>query len=292
MKPTNQLRRDIGGWVLMLPSLALFAFFIWEPLIECVRLSLHSAKGYKIVDFVGLANYKSLFINPDFGTAWANTGQYIIWSLIIGFFVPMFIAVMITEAPFFKGITRVLVYLPNIIPGLAVALIWLFFYKSGDHGVLNTILGWFGQPPFDWLTAKGWTIPLIVVIMTWKSAGATALIYMAGIAGINPEIIEAATIDGATPFKRFLHVTLPDLLGLAKTMFILQIISVFQILYEPLMLNGTYTSKVSVMMIVYSYAFDQFDYPKAAAASVMICIALAILTVFYFAMTRKVGEDK
>lgn len=287
----NRLRKDVGGWLLMLPTLALFGFFIWEPLLECIRLSLHSAKGYKIVEFVGLANYKALLLDSSFGVAWSNTFLYIFWSLLIGFIVPIFLAVMITEAPFFKSVTRVMVYLPNMVPGLAVALIWLFFYKAGDRGVLNIIGGWFGNAPFDWITAKGWTIPLIVIMMTWKSAGATALIYMAGISGISPDIIEAATIDGANPGRRFFSIMLPNLLGLAKTMLILQIISVFQILYEPMMLNGTYNSKVSVMMLVYSYAFDNFDYPRAAAVSVLICIALGVLTILYFTLTRKRGED-
>lgn len=277
----------------MLPTLILFAFFVWEPLLESVRLSLFNANGYQTTQFVGLANYKSLFANPDFLIAWKNTLLYIVWSLIIGFLVPIFMAVMITEAPGLKGFSRVAVYLPNIMPGLAIVLIWMFFFKPGPTGVLNIFGSWVGAEPFSWLSAKGWTIPLIVLTMTWKSAGATSLIYMAGISRINPDIIDAATIDGATPFARFFHIVLPDLLGLAKILLILQIISVFQILYEPLMMTngGPNNASVSIMMQVYKYAFDQFNYPKAAAVSVMICIVLVFLTILYFGLTRKVKSD-
>jgi multiple sugar transport system permease protein len=291
MRLTNNLRRDIGGWALMLPTLALFAFFIWSPLIQSVILSFSSVKGTTITGFAGLANYRSLFVAPNFATSWLNTLQYILWSLALGFFVPMFMAVMITESPILKGMTRVVMYLPNIIPGVAVAMIWLFFYKSGSHGVLNMLGGYVGLEPFNWVTQKGWTIPLIILMMTWKSAGATALIYMAGITGISGDIVEAATIDGAGAFKRFFHIVLPNLMGLAKTMLILQIISVFQILYEPMMLNGTYESKVSVMMIVYRFTQEEVRYGIAAAASVLICIALGVLTIAYFALTRKVAND-
>ena len=283
------IKRALGGWLIMLPALILFVFFIWGPLIESVRMSLFNAQGYKLTEFAGLANYKSVFASPDFMIAWQNTFTYIFWSLIIGFAVPIIMAVLITESPVLKGLTRVAVYFPNIMPGLAIVLIWTFFFKPGQTGVLNILFGWIGIKPFTWLTAKGWTIPLIVMTMTWKSAGSTALIYMAGISGINPELIEAATIDGASPIRRFLYITLPSLRDLAKTMLILQIIAVFQILYEPLMMTngGPNNASISIMMHVYKYAFDQFNYPKAAAVSVLICIVLAFITAIYFFVTKK-----
>ncbi len=297
----DRWKRDVTGWLIMLPALILFAFFIWEPLLESVRLSLYAAKGYTTTDFVGLDNYIGLFSNPDFVIAWKNTAVYVLCSLIIGFVVPIFMAAMITESPFLRGLTRVSVYMPNILPGLAVVLIWKFFFNAGDTGVLNILLKPIGElvakingstyEPFNWLTAPGWAIPLIIVMLTWKAAGSTALIYMAGISGINPDIIEAATIDGATPVRRFFSVTLPNLGSLISTMFILQIISVFQILYEPMMIGGVHNNQVSVMMLVYEYAFDKQNYPKAAAMSVLICLALLFLTAIYFAVNKIVHRE-
>lgn len=294
-------KRDVTGWLIMLPALILFTFFVWEPLFESVRLSLFAAKGYHTTEFVGFDNYASLFSNPDFAIAWKNTVLYVLCSLAIGFIVPIFIAAMITESPFLRGITRVSVYMPNILPGLAVVLIWKFLFNAGETGVLNILLKPLGQlvaaitgtpyQPFNWLTAPGWAIPMIIVMLTWKAAGSTALIYMAGMSGINPEIIEAATIDGAKPMRRFFSVTLPNLGPLISTMFILQIISVFQILYEPMMIGGVHNNQVSVMMLVYEYAFEKQNYPKAAAMSVLICLALLFLTLIYFAVNRAVNRD-
>ena len=285
----DHAKRALSGWLLMLPSLILFAFFIWEPLVEIVRMSLYHAEGYKLTEFVGLDNYVRLFNSPDFAVAWRNTFIYTVWSLIIGFCVPIAIALLITETPLFKGWTRVAVYFPNILPGLAVMLIWTFFFKPGNAGVLNDIGSLFGLKPFNWLTERGWTIPLIVVTMTWRSAGSTALIYMAGIAGINPEQIEAAAIDGAGPIRRMFRIILPNLSGLIKIMLILQIISVFQILYEPLMMTngGPNNASISVMLLVYRYAFEYFDYPSAAAISVLICLVLTVFTVLYFVVTGR-----
>ena len=302
MKTKNRFwKRDITGWLIMLPSLILFAFFIWEPLLESVRLSLYAAKGFQTTEFVGLENYASLLSNPDFAIAWQNTMQYVVCSIVIGFIVPIFMAAMITESPYLRGITRVSVYMPNILPGLAVVLIWKFLFNAGDTGVLNILLKPLGElvahisgvlyKPFNWLTAPGWAIPLIIIMLTWKAAGSTALIYMAGISGINGDIIEAATIDGAKPLRRFFSITLPNLKPLISTMFILQIISVFQILYEPMMIGGVHNNQVSVMMLVYEYAFEKQNYPKAAAMSVLICLALLFLTVIYNVVNNIVNKD-
>jgi multiple sugar transport system permease protein len=290
--PANRKRnisRAVSGWLIMLPSLVLFAFFVWEPLIKIVQMSLYDAQGFTLTEYVGLDNYRSLFANPDFAIAWKNTFMYTVWSLVIGFCVPILLALLITETPIFRGLTKVAVYFPNILPGLAVMLIWLFFFKPGNAGVLNNILAVVGIKPLTWLSTKGWTIPLIVVTMTWRSAGSTALIYMAGISGISPEQVEAATIDGAGILRRVFSVVLPNLIGLIKVMLILQIISVFQILYEPLMMTngGPNNASISIMMLVYNYAFLHFDFPKAAAVSVMICVVLSLFTALYFAVSGR-----
>jgi multiple sugar transport system permease protein len=285
----ENLKRALSGWLIMLPTLVLFAFFIWEPLFEIVRMSLYKAQGYRLTEFVGLENYRQIFADPHFTQAWANTVMYTLWSLVIGFGVPIVLALLITETPLLRSATRVAVYFPNILPGLAVMLIWVFFFKPGNAGVLNNLGAMVGLQPFTWLSAKGWTIPLIVVTMTWRSAGSTALIYMAGITAISPEQVEAAAIDGAGPLRRVFSVILPNLTGLVKVMLILQIISVFQILYEPLMMTngGPNNASVSIMMQVYRYAFTNFDYPKAAAVSVLICIVLSAFTALYFIVTGR-----
>lgn len=282
-------RRDLIGWLVMLPTLILFAFFVWEPLIENIRLSLYTATRYQIEDFNGLENYRRVIQNPDFWDAMKNTFSYTFWSLMVGFIVPIIMGILISETVRFKGFFRMGVYFPNIIPGLATIWIWSYFFTPGDNGVLNILLGKIGLEPQVWLNNTKWTIPLIVITMTWKSAGATALIYMANISGISPDLYEAATIDGAGITKRIRYITLPSVLGLAKTMLILQIIAVFQILYEPMVLKngGPNNASLSVMMLVYRYAFRDFDFPAASALSVMICAILVILSGIYMRLTRK-----
>lgn len=294
IKPKRKFgKRDLMGWLVILPPVILFAFFVWEPLLESVRLSLYSARGVELQEFVGLQNYIEVFNDVNFKAAFLNTFKYIGWSLIIGFVVPIILAIFISETVRLKSFFRFAVYLPNIMPGMAVALLWVYFFKPGDTGVLNILLGKCGIAPSAWLNNAALVIPLIVIALTWKGAGSTSLIYMAGISGINPEYYEAAAIDGAGIVQRIFHVTIPCILSLGKTMLILQVIAVFQILYEPLVLTngGPNNASLSIMLLVYKYAFNKYDYPNAAALSVVICIVLILLSGLYMALTRKKNDE-
>lgn len=283
---------DMMGWLIMLPTIILFTFFVWEPLLESIRLSLYSARGVELQEFIGLQNYVEVFRDVSFKAAFANTFKYIGWSLVIGFVVPIILAIFISETVRGKSFFRFSVYFPNMIPGMAVSLLWVYFFKPGPTGVLNILLDKVGIGPSVWLNNAAMVIPLIVMALTWKGAGSTSLIYMAGISGINPEYYEAAAIDGAGIWRRIFHITIPCILNLGRTMLILQVISVFQILYEPLVLTngGPNNASLSIMLLVYKYAFTKYDYPNAAALSVVICLVLILLSGLYMKLTKSRDE--
>ena len=292
MKKRKWKKSDTIGWLVMLPTLVLFTFFVWEPLLENIRISLYSAKGYELLEFVGLKNYIKVIQAPKFFQVVKNTFSYTLWSLVIGFIVPIIMGILISETTHLKGLFRTGVYFPNIVPGLATVWIWSYFFIPGPIGVLNIILSKLGIDPQIWLTNPKWTIPLIILTLTWKSAGSTALIYMANISGISPDLYEAATIDGAGIWQRIRHITLPSIFGIAKTMLILQIISVFQIMYEPMVMTngGPNGASESLMMRMYQYAFRDYNFPMASALSVMICIILIILSGIYMKLTKNKEE--
>ncbi len=285
-------RHDLVGWLIMLPTLVLFAFFVWEPLLESIRLSLYSAKGIELVKFVGLDNYRDVLAHPTFMPALKNTFVYIFWSLIIGYCTPIIMALFISETVHLKGFFRIGVYIPNVVPGIATVFIWRYFFYAGNKGVLNILLDKIGVEPVSWLNIAPLTIPIIVLAVTWRNAGATTLIYIAAISNVNSELVEAATIDGAGILRRIRHVTLPSILPLAKTMLILQMIAVFQIYYEPLVLTngGPNKASYSIMQLVYDFAFTDFKFPRASAISVMVCIILIILTGIYMKLTKSKEE--
>ena len=281
------------SWLIMLPGLALMTFFVWEPLVESVRMSLYKTRNVELVRFIGLDNFISVTGKDDFLQALTNTFSYTFWSLLLGFALPILLALLIGETRRGKGFFRTAVYLPNMLPGLAVIILWSAFFSGEKSGVLNILLSHAGIPAQTYLTRSEWVIPIIILIATWKGAGATALIYMAGMAGISPELYEAAAIDGAGVMKRIAHITLPAIRKLAGTLLILQIISVFQIMYEPMVLTkgGPDNASLSLMQLMWQYAFGgAMNYGKASAVAVIVTLILLVMTAVYSYFNRRESD--
>ena len=297
-KSTRARRRgktgeNIKSWLIMLPGLLLMTFFVWEPLFESIRMSLYKTRNVELVRYIGLDNFVSVMSKDDFLQALTNTFTYTFWSLLIGFGLPILLALLIGETRRGKGFFRTAAYLPNMLPGLAVIILWSAFFSGEKSGVLNILLGRLGVPPQSYLTNYRLVIPIIIVIATWKGAGATALIYMAGMSGINAELYEAAAIDGATVWQRVVHILLPAIRKLAGTLLILQIISVFQIMYEPMVLTkgGPDNASLSLMQLMWQYAFGgSMNYGKASAVAVIVTIILLLMTAVYSYFNRKESD--
>ena len=293
LKTHAKLKGNLQSWLIMLPGLILMTFFVWEPLFESIRMSLYKTRNVELVRFVGLDNFISVMGKDDFLQALQNTFSYTFWSLLIGFVLPIILAMLIGETTRAKGFFRTAVYLPNMLPGLAVIILWSAFFSGEKSGVLNIILGRFGIQAQSYLTHTDWVIPIIIVIATWKGAGATALIYMAGMSGISPELYEAAAIDGASVWKRIIHIMLPAVRKLAGTLLILQIISVFQIMYEPMVLTkgGPDNASLSLMQLMWQYAFGgSMNYGKASAVAVTVTLILLVMTAVYSYFNRKESD--
>ncbi|MCQ2453600.1 MAG: sugar ABC transporter permease [Clostridia bacterium] len=298
MSQTKVMRKLSGArfaenskaWLIMLPSLILMLFFVWEPLFESVRMSLYKTRNVELVRYIGFDNYISVMGKDDFIQALLNTFSYTFWSLIIGFLLPVVLAMIIGETRRSKGIFRTIAYLPNMLPGLAVIILWSSFFSAEKSGVLNILLSTIGVSPQTYLTRAEWVIPIIIIIATWKGAGATALIYMASMAGVSPELYEAAAIDGATVLQRVWHILLPSIRKLMGTLLILQIISVFQIMYEPMVLTkgGPDNASLSLMQLMWQYAFGgSMNYGKASAVAVIVTGILLVMTLIHSYFDRK-----
>ena len=291
MKKQSKPFRSLGkrteafkSWLIMLPGLILMTFFVWEPLLESVRMSLYKTENVELVEFVGLKNFISVMGKSNFTQALVNTFAYTFWSLLIGFLLPIVLAMLIGETVRGKGFFRTAAYLPNMLPGLAVIILWSAFFSGEKSGVLNILLGKLGIPAQTYLTRSNLVIPIIITVATWKGAGATALIYMAAIAGVNQELYEAATIDGANVWQRVIHILIPSIRKLSLTLLILQIISVFQIMYEPMVLTkgGPDNASLSLMQLMWQYAFGgSMDYGKASAVAVIVTVILLGMTLVY-----------
>lgn len=274
----------------MLPPVALFAFFVWIPLIQNVLLSFYETVGFNKKSFVWFNNYVRVFQDPIFMKALGNTFLYAFWSILIGFLLPLVLGLLLSELVHGRGFFRIGLYFPSIVSGIAVAIMWSYLFDPNPGAVLNSFFALFGKGPYTFLSDSKAAIPLIVLTMTWRGCGSTALIYLSALQNTDSALYEAARMDGARPWHRIWYVTIPHLAPTIRMLFILQIISVFQVFYEPLVMTkggGPNGASVSLLLLSYQYAFSSFDASASAAVGVILSVIIIILTLVYFRLSRQ-----
>lgn len=289
LTPMAWVRRGgLGTLAFGLPLILVFGLFSWWPILRSVQMSLQHT-NFIVTQWVGLQNFQRVLADPLLGRAVWNTVQFTLWSIVVGFPVPVLLAVFIAELRRVRGFASVLAYLPVIVPPVVGVLLWKNFYSPEPTGLFNTILGWFGAGPLAWLNDADLVIPSIIVEATWASFGTAMIIYLATLMTIRTELYEAAEIDGATILRRFWHITLPQMRGILLILFLLQVIGVLQLFTEPYVMTGggPANASLTVMMLIYRYAFVSGDYGRATALSLLLAAALAVLSAVYLWATRR-----
>jgi multiple sugar transport system permease protein len=212
-------------------------------------------------------------------------------ALIFGYPIPLVAAVLMSEVRRLRGVFSALAYLPVVIPPVVAVLLWKTFYDASPTGVFNTILGWINLGPYPWLQSPGTAMPSLVLESTWANAGATVIIYLAALTGVNTELYEAASVDGASIWRKVWHITIPQLRGVLLLTMILQIIGTAQVFLEPYLFTsgGPANSTVTILLMIFNYAFGNSlggNYGSATALSLMLAAFLAIFSLVYLRLTR------
>ncbi len=288
------LKNDMSAWVLLLPAAICIYLFILRPQMQGVYWSFFNMRGFTPTDFVGIDNYKRVLTDTAFLKAFGNTWKYIIYSLVIGFPIPFIIAIVMNEMLHFRKLTRTIVYLPAVMPAVAVSLLWYFVYFPDASGLANMVLGKLGIAPYEWLQDSRYTIMYIIISMTWAGMGGTAIYYFATLQGINRELYEAAIIDGAGFFRRLWVVTIPHMSGMLALFAVRQIISVFNVMEQPLQMTdgGPNNASISLGLLNYRYAFVQQRPQFALALGLIMFFVMSIFTVIYFYIDKKIENSR
>jgi multiple sugar transport system permease protein len=284
-------RDGLSTLVFLLPLLVIFGLFSWFPIIRAFVMSLQETNLVSIPTFVGLENFARVLADPVFGIAVRNTAYFALLALIIGFPIPLVLAVIMSETRRGKGLMSALAYLPVVVPPVVSVLLWRFFFDASPTGVFNTILGWIGLGPLPWLQNAASAMPSIVMEATWAAAGGTVIIYLAALLSVPPELYDAAEVDGASIWQKIRNVTLPQLRGVLFVTLILQLIATAQVFTEPFLFTGggPANSTTTVLLLIYHYAFQNSlggEYGMAAALSIMLAAFLGVFTAGYFWLTR------
>ncbi|MFG1963569.1 carbohydrate ABC transporter permease [Nonomuraea sp. NPDC049028] len=282
--------KGVAAALFLIPTVLVFGLFSWWPIIRSVVLGFQQTNLVEAATFAGLDNFRTLLADPLLGLAVRNTLLFTGLALVIGFPLPIFLAVLMSELRRGSGLMRVLVYLPVVVPPVVAVLMWKWFYDP-DSGLFNQLLGLVGLGPYPWLQSTGMAMPSLVLEATWAGAGGAVLIYLAALSSVPTELYEAAELDGASISRRLWHVTLPQLRPILLIMLLLQVINTFQVFTEPFVLTdgGPEDSTVTVLLLIYRYAFVNGDYGTAAALSVSLAVVLAALSAVYLRLTRTWG---
>jgi multiple sugar transport system permease protein len=212
-------------------------------------------------------------------------------GVVVGFWVPIFFAIAVSELRKFQGVARVAAFLPNVIPVVVLYGLWNYLYDP-DIGPINFFLGKLGIDPISFFSDEKWSMISIVFMETWQSFGGAMLIYLAAVMSIPRDWYEAAEIDGAGVWARIRHITLPSIKNLVLLMFILQLIATSQGFQAQIAIldGGPNNVTLTYALRIVKYAFLNQDYGTASAMGVLMFIVLGGLAVMQFKLFTK-GEN-
>lgn len=281
----------LSALVFLLPMLLVFGAFSWYPIARTVIMSLQHTNLVQPATWVGFHNFGTVIHDPLLPTAVKNTAYFAFLALIFGYPIPLVAAVLMSEVRRFRGLYSALAYLPVVIPPVVAVLLWKTFYDASSTGVFNTILAWVHLGPYPWLQSMHTAMPSLVLESTWANAGGTIIIYLAALTGVNGELYEAASVDGASLWQKVWHITIPQLRGVLLVTMILQIIGTAQVFLEPYLFTsgGPANSTLTVLLLIFNYAFGSSvggDYGSATALSLMLAAFLAVFSLVYLRATR------
>jgi multiple sugar transport system permease protein len=276
-----------AAWLFLAPALSLIGCFFFLPVAASLLLSFTDFDIYAIADpanvrLVRLRNYAELLASPMFWTALKNT----LYFVLVGG--PLTVAVSLGAALLvnarlvrFKTFFRTVYFAPFVTTLVAVAIVWRYLYHP-EYGLLNYALGAFGIPPVDWLGDPRSAMPAIILLAVWKNFGYHMLVFIAGLQAIPDELYEAALLDGAGPWRRFWHVTLPMLGPTLAFVGLITMIGFFQLFAEPYVMTqgGPLRSTTSLVLLMYEEGFRWWRMGYAAAiAFVLFLVILAAMLV-------------
>lgn len=274
--------------VLLLPLLLSFGYFAWYPIGRAVVMSFQKTNLVAEPIWVGFDNFSFVLGDPRFWTSVRNTAYFTLLGLIFGYPLPLALALIMSELRRARGLFSMLAYLPVVIPPVVAVLLWRFFFDASETGVFNTMLGWVGLGPYDWIQSTSWAMPSLVLQATWANAGSTVIIYLAALSGLSSDLYDAAEVDGAGLWRKIWHVTLPQMRNILLITLIVQVIATFQVFTEPFLMTGggPQNSTTTVLLQIYDYAFRFGNYGAATALSVLLALFLGVLSALYFRATR------
>ena len=294
---TKYLWKHKYMYLMLVPAIVYYVIFCYVPMYgaSIAFKDFNPMQGIMKSPWVGFDVFEQLFGMSKFYSVFWNTIRISLIRLIFGFPFPIIVALMLNELRWnrVKRVIQTAIYIPNFISWVVLGGI-MTSLLSMDSGIVNGIIKMLGFQPIGFLTDERYFVPTMVVSMIWKTFGWNTIIYLAAMTGIDPQLYEAATVDGANRWQRLLHITLPCIRSPIIVVLITRIGSLMQagfeqifVLYHP----GVYGTADIIDTYVYRMGLQEGKFELASAVGLFKSVVNFILVVIANKTARMMGEE-
>jgi len=286
---TARVSVNVHGWLLLLPALALLATFTHYPTVATLWTSLFStARAGRPGVWVGVDNYRAMVADPVFWQVLRNNALFCLGTIPLSIALALLMAVLVNERLPGRGFLRLSYFTPTVLPMIAVANVWMFFYTPG-YGLLEQVLGLFGLPSHNWLGSRDTVLVCLIAVAVWKEAGFFMIFYLAALQQIAPPLAEAAALEGAGRWYFFRRVTFPLLMPTTLFVLVNAVINSFRLVDHVVVMTKGGPDNASALLLYYIYdvGFKFWDTGYAAALTMTLLAILASAAVVQFVVLEK-----
>src|SRR6266404_5887776 len=285
--PTSSSRSwsvHVQGWLLLLPAAVLLVTFTHFPVAATLYHSFFSnPKPGRAAVWVGADNYRAIVEDPVFWQVVGNNVWFAAGTIPVSMALALLMAIWVNGRIKGRALLRLAFFTPTVLPMIAVANIWLFFYTPG-YGLFDQLLGLVGVPAHNWLGTKDTALACLIVVTVWKEAGFFMIFYLAALQQIPPNLEEAAALEGASRGQIFRRVTFPLLMPTTLFVLVNAVINAFRVIDQVVAMTkgGPDNATVLLLFYVYQVGFTFWDSAYAAALTVVLLVGLGSLALLQF----------
>lgn len=293
---SNQLvprRKDPSwiAWALLAPSLIIMLVFTVYPVFRSVAFSFTKYRlGMEAPEFIWLDNYQRLIGSGTFHKVMINTIVYALLTVLPSMVIGLALALMVNRKGRQAGFIRTSYFYPSVMPMIAIASVWMFIYMA-QNGLFDQVMIALGFGAQNVLSNRSTVLPAMAVMYVWREAGYLMVFYLAGLQAINEEVLEAATIDGATGAKCFRHITLPLLAPTTLFVSTIAFTNSFKLADHVIIMTEGAPNNASTLLLYYIYqqGFTNLNYGLSNALTVIMLVLLLIVSLpRFFSQDRKI----
>jgi sn-glycerol 3-phosphate transport system permease protein len=286
-----RLNIQLQGWLLALPAVVLLATFTHIPAVATIIDSLFSTPhGRRPAAFIGLDQYRTMLADPIFWLALKNNLLYALITVPVAIALALGMALWVQGRIKGRAALRLAFFTPTILPMVAAANIWLFFYTP-DYGLLNQIIRTTGFASVNWLGSPATALPALMAVTIWKEAGFFMVFFLAALQQVPPVLYEAARMESASRWLMFRRITWPLVMPTTLFVAVNALINAFRVVDQVIAMTGGGPNNATTLLLFYIFqvAFSFWDTAYAAALSVVLLSVLATIALLqFFLLDRKI----